>query len=88
MAYFGKGTYRIERWQIKLLNDLNVDWSPNDTRLLNRTISNLNIEKYEKVLLARFSHVLDDIKHEEDNMITDSNMQKRIVNSIERRVWR
>ena len=88
LAYFGKGTYHIERWQIKLLNDLNVDWSPNDTRLLNRTISNLNIEKYEKVLLARFSHVLDDIKYEEDNMITDSNMQKRLVNSIERRVWR
>lgn len=88
LAYFNKGTYHIDRWQIKLLNDLNVDWSFNDTRILNRVINNLNIEKYEKVLLARLQHTLDDIKYEEGNEITDINVQKKLVSSIEKRIWR
>ena len=86
-AYKGKGTWKITKEQIGLLNDLNVEWSIRDTKLLNMKIEKDNKDKYYKVLNDRLEHVLTDLSYEVSNEITEEN-QKELCKQIVKRMWR
>ncbi len=86
-AYKGKGNCKITHDQIQLLNDLNIEWNPRDTRLLNMKIKKDDCDKYYEVLENRLNHVLTDISYEVSNEITEEN-QKELCKQIIKRVWR
>ena len=86
-TYKGKGTSKITQEQIQLLNDLNIEWSICDTKLLNMKIEKENKDKYYRVLENRISHVLTDISYEVSNEITEEN-QKELCKQIIKRMWR
>jgi hypothetical protein len=84
--YNEKSNTSISRDHIQLLNDF-IDWSPKDTKILNQTITNLNVKNYYEVLLARFNHVLDDVNYEQMNTIIDADSQKEITSIFVKRTW-
>ena len=86
-AYKGKGKSKITEDQIHLLNNLNIDWSVPDTKLLKMKIVKENKDKYYSVLNDRLSHVLTDISYEVGNEITKEN-QKELCKQIVKKVWR
>ena len=85
-AYKGKSKIRISKEHIKLLNDINIDWAPKDTKLLNKEI--VNIEEYNTILLNRLNSILDDLIYEGVNEIEDDDKQKEITNVLIKRIWR
>ena len=86
-AYKGKGKSKITEDQIQLLNDLNIEWSICDTKLLKMKIEKENRNKYYKVLNDRLNHVLTDISYEVSNEITEEN-QGELCKQIVKRMWR
>mgnify|MGYP004470826107 CR=1 FL=1 len=86
-AYRGKNNLKIRADRIQLLNDLNIDWSVHDTKLLNMKIKKENRDKYYSVLNDRLNHVLNDISYEVSNEITEEN-QNELCKQIIKRVWR
>ena len=87
LAYNGKGNNKITQDQIQLLNDLNIEWSICDTKLLKMKIEKENRNKYYKVLNDRLNHVLTDISYEISNEITEEN-QGELCKQIVKRMWR
>ena len=83
-----KNNSKITLDHIMLLNDLNIDWSPDDTYLLKTKISKENEFKYRTVMLKRFKHILDDLTYEGYNDITSKDMQDKIEKEIVKRMWR
>ena len=86
-SYKEKGTNKITQDQIQLLNDLNIEWSIRDTRLLKLKIKKENRDKYYRVLENRLSHVLTDISYEVSNEITEEK-QEELCKQIVKRMWR
>lgn len=70
----------------KKLNDIEFDWTYMDTIQLNNKISDMN--KYNKILLNRLKHILNDLSYEMDNSIDSKNKQKIIEDEIIKRIWR
>ena len=85
-AYRGIGQWKITNEHIKLLNDLDIDWAPKDTKLLNKEI--VNIEEYNTILLNRLNLIFDDLVYEGVNEIEDDDKQKEITNVLIKRIWR
>lgn len=71
--------------QISMLNDLNIDWSPKDTGLLNRDI--VDYKQYRKVMLERMKHILKDLSFEVYSSINSTKNQNTIVQEIIKRMW-
>ncbi len=86
-AYIGKGTARITQDQIRLLNELNMDWNIKDTKFLQKAIDNQIQEKYQQVLLERVNHIIEDLVNEGINDI-DATNQKEIEKVMVKRIWR
>ena len=86
-AYKGNDQHRITNIQIKLLNNLNMEWSIYDTKVLNMKLKKGNKDKYYRVLNDRLDHVLTDISYEISNEITEEN-QGELCKQIVKRMWR
>ena len=86
-AYKGNDQHRITNIQIKLLNNLNMEWSIYDTKVLNMKLKKGNKDKYYRVLNDRLDHVLTDISYEISNEITEEN-QEELCKQIVKRMWR
>ena len=71
---------------IKLLNQLGIDWSIKDTKVLNSDITNMEI--YNITLLKRTTCVLNDLLIEGINGIYSPNEKKRIEKILIKRIWR
>ena len=86
-AYTGKGKNKITKLHIMYLNDMDIDWSVQDTRLLNSKITNDNKDKYKVVFITRLNHIVDDIIFEQENsdFMYD---QKYVENIIIKRMFR
>lgn len=87
-AYKGNSTCKITEDQIELLNDLGIDWNIRDTKFLNETITEENIEKYNEVLKNRLNHILDDLMYEGFNEINNLEDQKQVEKIMVKRLWR
>lgn len=87
LSYIGKGNATITNDQIMLLNDLNMDWSPKNTKILNKEIDADNIENYNKLLIDRVDHIIDDLVYEGINDIDLTN-QGKIEKIMIKRIWR
>lgn len=85
-AYRDKGSFRITKEQIIRLNKYNMDWIPNDTRILNKNISNMNI--YNSVLLDRMNYVLRDLTLEKINSIDTKETKEEIEKLIIKKIWK
>ncbi len=86
-AYKGQKPCVITKNQIRLLNELNIDWSIQDTKFLQKTINEQTKEKYQQVLLERVNHIIDDLVYESINDIDTTN-QKEIEKIMIKRIWR
>ncbi len=86
-AYKGQVPWKITENQIKLLNDLEIDWSQNDTKFLNRKIKSTTTTTYQQILLERINHIMDDLVYEKINDI-DATNQKEIEKILIKRIWR
>ncbi len=86
-AYKGQGNCRITQNQIKLLNELEIDWSSSDTRVLNQDIVEENKEKYYQILVNRINHIMDDLIMEDIDEINEGN-QKEIEKVMIKRIWK
>lgn len=76
----------LRKFNIQLLNNLNVDWSPRTTALLNSKITIDNKEKYYSYLNNRLSYVLDDASYQSGNQITDVN-QEKLCKTLVKKIW-
>lgn len=83
-----KGYIRLTRKQINLLNKLEFDWGPRDTKILNKEITSANSENYNQVLVSRVNHILDDLINEEINQINTAYDQEKVNQVLIKRVWR
>jgi len=72
--------------QIAMLNDLDIDWGPNDTYLLNQEI--VDYKQYRRVMLERMKHILEDISYEVYSSIKSRKNQATIEQEIIKRMWR
>ncbi len=86
-AYRGKGTNVITQDQIRLLNELGIDWNIKDTKFLQKAIDDQTKEKYQQILLERINHIMDDLVNEGSNEI-DSTNQKEFEKIMVKRIWR
>ncbi len=75
------------REQIQMLNDLDMDWNINDTRILNSVIGSDNKDYYYYILNKRTNYVLRDLSYEVGNQITSSN-QEELCKTLVKRIWR
>lgn len=71
----------------KLLNDIDFDWSPKDTIVLNKEITINNKDKYYHILHERTYYILRDLSCEISNQITNSN-QEELCKTLVKRIWR
>ena len=86
-AYAGKSNNKISKLHIMYLNDMNIDWSIQDTRLLNSKITRDNSVKYRKVMINRLNHILDDLIFEQENSDYKFS-QKEVEGKIIKRMFR
>ena len=86
-AYKGTNSRKLNKDQIMLLNDLNFDWSPKDTTLLNSNITASNEKEFKRVMLERMKHILEDISYEMNGNITSVKKQEKLEKSIIKRMW-
>ncbi len=86
-AYKGQKSCVITKNQIRLLNELNIDWNLRDTKFLQKTINEQTQEKYQQVLLERVNHIIEDLVYEGINDI-DATNQKEIEKVMIKRIWR
>ena len=84
-AYKRHSSYRINKDQIMLLNDLGMDWSPRDTNTLNNEIT--DYKSYKKILLERMKYILEDLSYEYENAISTPKKQLLLENEIIERMW-
>jgi len=86
-VYFNNSDNPLVKERIMLLNDLNVDWAPKKTKLLNRKITSEVKKEYDDILIERINHIIDDLVCEGINEI-DSNNQDSIEKIMIKRIWR
>ena len=77
----------VYKSQIQMLNDLDMDWNINDTRILNSVIGSDNKDYYYYILNKRTNYVLRDLSYEVGNQITSSN-QEELCKTLVKRIWR
>ena len=70
-----------------LLNQIQFDWSPTRTILLNSNISSENSLEYNQTLVQRLNNIIDDLVLEGINEIYEDN-QKEIEKIMIKRIWR
>ena len=77
---------KLEQSKVKKLNDLDLDWSYTDTKILNKEYD--NFEKYNVILLKRMRNILEEIEFEGINEIDSIDTQKEIEKVIIKRTFR
>ena len=88
-TYKGKGKRKLDHDQIAMFNDLFIDWSKNDTKVLNSEIvKGCCFNKYKKIMLERMKHILDDLSYEIGGTFTSKDNQKYFEDEIIKRMWR
>lgn len=87
-AYNATSTATITKDHIMLLNDLGFDWSRRDTQVLNSLVTRQSYERYNRVMLNRMKHILEDLSYEVDGEIKDMPKQKTLEDDIVRRMWK
>lgn len=85
-AYKGSDNHKLTEEKIRLLNELGIDWNINETKYLNRKIS--DIEIYNIKLFNRTNLVLRDLILEGINEIDQEKTQKEIEKIMIKRIWR
>lgn len=81
-AYRKNDNHKLNDRQISLLNEINIDWSPNDTKYLNQEITDYN--KYQEIMLKRIKNILEDLSSEEKEAINKTELEKILV----KKIWR
>lgn len=88
-AYKGKGKRKLSQEQISMFNDLDIDWSKQDTKVLNSEIvKGCCFDKYKKIMLERMKHILEDLSYEVNGNISNGDKQKMLEKEIIKRMWR
>lgn len=87
-AYRGKGNLKITNEQIRLLNELEINWSIRDKKLLNGEITEDNRLKYNVILLDSIKHILEDLRNENINEISNNERQEEIEEIVIKRLFR
>lgn len=86
--YMKDGSISIPKEEIVMLNSMNFDWAPTTTKLLNSKITIDNKQNYNKALLTRMKHILEDLTVEDINNIDSINTQKEMEDIIVKRLFR
>jgi len=87
LGYFNKNNCVMTKDHAMLLNDLDFDWAPQKTRILNLNITQRNKNDYYQILEDRVNYIIDDLVYEGINEIDSSN-QDSIEKIMIKRIWR
>ena len=77
---------KLSKLRILKLNKYNIDWNEEDTKILNNTISDM--ELYNFVLNKRVNNILDDLIIEKNNRFASLKKQRTLENELINRIWR
>lgn len=87
-AYYGLSNSILTKDRIAKLNMIEFDWSLWHTALLNREITTSQELAYQRVMLDRMKHILEDLSYEIDGNITSLEKQEAINKEIIKRMWK
>lgn len=89
LAYNGRSVpNKLSERRIKLLNEIDFDWSPRNTTFLNKKIDEDIVDKYNDIMLDRVKHILTDLSFEMKEEIKTKEEVKEIEKIIVKRIWR
>ena len=76
---------KLSKERIDTLNEIGIDWSVNDTKKLNQSITN---KEYQLIMYKRLQYIIRDLQYENINEIHNEEEQKEIEKIIVKRLFR
>ena len=83
---YAENSTELPKARILKLNKLRIDWNVENTRLLNKSVN--DIEIYNSVLNKRVNYILRDFIFEDKNEIISFKKQKQMEKELIKRIWR